>query len=226
MPRVLIVASPATVSELERTVLWRSSIERVFAVGHDPLQSIRATAPKLVLLGDEGPETTEALIRDIRKHEDTRQVSLAVIARQPDLARENALRAAGANVVFAGEVVPCLWDGWLEQLLNVPPRRDARLPVRFEVWSHAAGESEPVEGTSVNLSVKGMLLETREPAEVGARLDLRFRLPGEQLELRTVGQVVREVPALVPRVGVSFLILRDTSRERIRAFVASAEALA
>ena len=221
MPRVLIVASPATVSELERTVLWRSGIERVFAVGHDPLQSIRGTSPQMVLLGDDVSGGTVDLLREIRKHSDTKRVSVAVIAQQPDLAREDALRKAGANVVFAGEVVPCLWDGWLEQLLSVPPRRDARLPVRFEVWCHSGSEGEAVEGMSVNLSLKGMLLETEHPAEIGSRLDLRFRLPGDTEDLRTVGQVVREEPTQPPRLGVSFLILRDSAREKIRAFVAS-----
>ena len=221
MPRVLIVASPATVSELERTVLWRSNIERVFAVGHDPLESIRGTLPKMVLLGDEPGAGTEELLHEIRRHPDTRRVSVAVMAQKPDLAREDALRKAGANVVFAGEVVPCLWDGWLEQLLNVPPRRDARLPVRFEVWCHSAAGGEAVEGMSVNLSLKGMLLETEHPAEIGSRLDLRFRLPGDTHELRTVGQVVREEPNQPTRLGVSFLILRDTARDKIRDFVAA-----
>src|SRR5688572_17400093 len=179
MPRVLIVASPATVSELERTVLWRSGIERVFAVGHDPLQSIRGTSPQMVLLGDDPTAGTEDLLREIRKNPDTKRVSVAVITGQPDLAREEKLRKAGANVVFAGEVVPCLWDGWLEQLLSVPPRRDARLPVRFEVWCHAGGDGDAVEGMSVNLSLKGMLLETEHVAEIGSRLDLRFCLPSD-----------------------------------------------
>jgi hypothetical protein len=221
MPRVLIVASPATVSELERTVLWRSGIERVFAVGHDPMQSIRGTSPQMVLLGDDPTGGTEDLLREIRKHPDTKRVSVAVIAHQPDLAREDRLRKAGANVVFAGEVVPCLWDGWLEQLLSVPPRREARLPVRFEVWCRSGTDSEAVEGMSVNVSLKGMLLETEHPSEIGSRLDLRFCLPGDEQELRTVAQVVREEPRTPVRLGVSFLILRDSARERIRGFVAS-----
>jgi hypothetical protein len=220
MLRVLIVASPAAVSELERTVLWRSDIERVFAVGHDPIQSIRATRPRMVLLGDETGSTTEDLLHEIRSQPDIKRVSVAVIAQKPDLAREETLRKAGANVVFAGEVVPCLWDGWLEQLLSVPPRREARLPVRFEVWCRSVDDGEAVEGMSVNLSLKGMLLETEHPAEIGSRLDLRFRLPGDVQDLRTVGQVVREEPAQPMRLGVSFLILRDTARDRIRAFVA------
>jgi hypothetical protein len=221
MPRVLIVASPAAVSELERTVLWRSGIERVFAVGHDPMQSIRDTSPQMVLLGDDPAAGTEDLLREIRKHSDTKRVSVAVIAAHPDLAREEKLRKAGANVVFAGEVVPCLWDGWLEQLLSVPPRREARLPVRFEVWCHPGGDGEAVEGMSVNLSLKGMLLETEQPAEIGSRLDLRFCLPGDTQELRTVGQVVRDEPGKPMRLGIAFLILRDSAREKIRTFVAS-----
>lgn len=221
MPRVLIVASPATVSELERTVLWRSNVERVFALDEDPIQSIRRTNPQMVLLGEGVGGATEALLQEIRRHPDIRRVSVAVMAQKPDLAREEELRKAGANVVFAGEVVPCLWDGWLEQLLSVPPRRDARLPVRFEVWCRSGGEDEAIEGMSVNLSLKGMLLETDEPADIGSRLDIRFRLPGDAQELRTVGQVVREEGSQPMRLGISFLILRDSARDKIRDFVAA-----
>ena len=74
---------------------------------------------------------------------------------------------------------------------------------------------------SVNLSLKGMLLETERPTEIGSRLDLRFRLPADTQDLRTVGQVVREESARPPRLGIAFLILRDSAREKIRAFVAA-----
>jgi hypothetical protein len=36
-----------------------------------------------------------------------------------------------------------------------------------------------------------------------------------------VGQVVREEPRQPMRLGISFLILRDSAREKIRDFVAS-----
>jgi c-di-GMP-binding flagellar brake protein YcgR len=118
--------------------------------------------------------------------------------------------------------VPYLWDAWIEELLHVPRRRDARVPVSIAVWSHTAPGSDPGRGTSVNVSVKGMLLETAEPLDIGAKLDLTFTLPGGGGSVRAVGQVVREEPSPdggPPRLGVEFLILRDGARDRIRSFV-------
>jgi len=123
-------------------------------------------------------------------------------------------------VIFGGQVVPYLWDAWIEELLNVPRRRDARVPVSIAVWSHTAPGSEPARGATVNISVKGMLLETTEPLDVGSKLDLTFTLPGG-MPIRAVGQVVREHLALdggSSRLGVEFLILRDGARDRIRSY--------
>jgi c-di-GMP-binding flagellar brake protein YcgR len=124
-------------------------------------------------------------------------------------------------VVFGGQVVPYLWDAWIEELLHVPRRRDARVPVSIAVWSHTAPGTDPARGVSLNISVKGMLLETAEPLDIGSKLDLTFTLPGGTA-LRVVGQVVREDPAGedgLSRLGIEFLILRDGARERIRGYV-------
>jgi c-di-GMP-binding flagellar brake protein YcgR len=144
-----------------------------------------------------------------------------VVRAAVTLEEETQLRRAGANVVFGGQVIPYLWDAWIEELLSVPRRRDARVPVSIAVWSHTAPGSEPARGLSVNISVKGMLLETTEGLDVGAKLDLTFTLPGGA-PIRAVGQVVREHAGLdggPPRLGVEFLILRDGARDRIRVYV-------
>jgi c-di-GMP-binding flagellar brake protein YcgR len=144
-----------------------------------------------------------------------------VVRGSVSLEEETQIRRAGANVLFGGQVVPYLWDAWIEELLHVPRRRDARVPVTIAVWSHTAPGSDPVRATSLNISVKGMLLETAAPLDVGSKLDLSFTLPGPGGAVRAVGQVVREntsdgQPA---HLGVEFLILRDGARERIRAYV-------
>jgi hypothetical protein len=223
MPRVLIMASPELVSELSRTTLWRDDVDRVFAAGPErSLDRIHAAGADMVILGDEDTPATLDLLRQLRGDGRTRGVSIGVVRRSVTLEEEEQLRRAGANVVFGGEVVPYLWDAWIEELLHVPRRRDARVPVSIAVWSHTAPGSEPARGMTFNISLKGMLLETAEPLDVGAKLDLSFTLPGSTGPLRAVGQVVREEPPLdggPPRLGVEFLILRDGAREKIRDFV-------
>ncbi|HEY4999376.1 MAG TPA: PilZ domain-containing protein [Usitatibacter sp.] len=221
MPRVLIMSSPEIVSELSSTILWRADVDRVFADGDESLDRIHASGADLVILAGEDTDATLALLARLRADGRTRGVSTGVVRRAVTLDEETQLRRAGANVVFGGQVVPYLWDAWIEELLHVPRRRDARVPVSIAVWSHTAPGTDPARGVSVNISVKGMLLETAEPLDIGSKLDLTFTLPGGTA-LRVVGQVVREDVAGedgLSRLGIEFLILRDGARERIRGYV-------
>ena len=136
------------------------------------------------------------------------------------LDQEDALRAAGANVVLLTPVDPEVWDGRLDRLLRVPRRRSTRIPVRLTVWSRRSADPEPLEGVMLNVSAHGMLLETTQPLPVGARFDLSFRLPRDLSEVHAVGKVVREVAETAsPRSGVEFVVLRGDGRDRIAAFV-------
>jgi hypothetical protein len=210
------------VSELSSTILWRSDVDRLFVEADCGLDRIHASRPDLVILAGEDTPAALALLGGIRGDGRTRGVSVGVVRRTITLDEETQLRRAGANVVFGGQVVPYLWDAWIEELLHVPRRREARVPVSIAVWSHTAPGTDPGRGLSVNVSVKGMLLETAEPLDIGSKLDLTFTLPGAGGPVRAVGQVVREDSSSdggPPRLGIEFLILRDGARDRIRSYV-------
>jgi len=224
MPKVLIVAGPELTAVLERTIVWRRDVERIFAPSLDRAFEVACSAlPKLVIL-DGGPqEQALETLRRFRGDGATRKMSLAVLRQTATVAEVEALRRAGANVVFAGEALPYLWDAWLEELLDVPRRRVARVPLRLDVWSRFDASDAPLLGTIVDISVKGMLLETEGPIEVGTKLDLAFSLPEEPVDLRVVAQVIRQEAGEEgrARMGVEFLIVREAVRGRIRSFVES-----
>jgi PilZ domain-containing protein len=222
MPKVLIAASPETTAVLERTIVWRSDVERLFAADLATAFEIACDAvPKLVILDGAPQDEVLAILRRFRNDGLTRKMSLAVLRQTATVPEVEALRRAGANVVFAGEALPYLWDAWLEELLEVPRRRVVRVPLRLDVWSRFDATAEPLLGLIVDISVKGMLLETAEPIDVGTKLDLSFRLPGDPADLRVVAQVIRqeEGEAGRARAGVEFVIVREAVRDRIRAFV-------
>lgn len=222
MAKLLIIASADLTPEFGNTVLWRRDIERVQAptpaIG---LEVVRRATPQLVVIDGRDPAAALDFMRRLREDPSTRRSALAVLSRSPTLADEETFRRAGANLVFAGEVDPSLWDSRLEELLNVPLRREARIPVHFEVWSRFAPEEEAFEGVALNVSVRGILLEADEPLDVGTQLELSFTLPGESADLHVVGRVVRDagVNEGRPLSGIEFLILRGDARERIEAFV-------
>ena len=221
MPAVLIVAPSDLSSELGRTVLWASGVERAFA--GDPqsgFEAARSLGPQMVVVAAGDVREAASFVRRLRQDPETRPTAIAVLSQSPG--DEEPLRQAGANVVIPGPVDPALWDNRLEELLSVPPRREARVPVRLQTWlpGFVAGR-ELVEGETVNLCVRGALLETPEHLQVGVKLDMSILLPGPGGEVKVVGQVVREAGTTEGghRSAVKFLVLRNDARKRIRAFV-------
>jgi PAS domain S-box-containing protein len=219
----LLVVSPVDLGpELGRSVLWRPSVERfVAADGDSAMEMARRASPSLIVVDGFDPPGATDLIRRLRSDRHTRPTAIAVLSRSPSLADEAAYRGAGANVVFAGVVHPELWDARLEELLNVPRRLEARIPVRLATWSRATPEAPPIEGLTLNISIHGILLETPARLGVGTKIDLSFTLPGSDQEVQVLGQLMRE-GAVGPdrwQSGVKFLILRGDARERIAAFI-------
>ena len=225
MPRVLIAAPPDLIAELDRSILRRSGVERVVAIHPDhTIEAVRTSRPDMVILGETDGNDTCALRRRLRSDQATRAISLAVISRNPPTQNEEAaLRRAGANVVLTGDMVPEMSEDAIDQLLDVPIRKEANVPVRFVVWSHVGPDGPTLEGRTHNVSVRGILLETPEPVVIGSKLELAFTLPDDDVPIRAVGQVVREHAwGEGTQVGVEFLILRDFGRNRIRAWVSRA----
>lgn len=218
VPRVLIVSPADLTPVLGRTVLWRHGIERVFAQDAAAgIDTARRLVPNLVVV-DAGLEQAGDLLRTLRAEGATRRISLAAIAAAD---AEGDLRRSGANLVLPAPVDPVAWDQRLEELLDVPPRREARLHASFDVWCRSDPSREAQEAVVLNMSVRGMLVETSETLPVGSTVDLRLSLPGDAEPVTLIGLVVRTtaVEAGRCRSGVQFLILRDPVRERIRSYI-------
>lgn len=224
MTRVLIAAPADLVVALDGSILKRTGVERVVALHPEhAFEAIHGSKPQLVILGEMPGTDTCALLRRVRADPAVRNVQIAVITRLPaSQADEMGLRRAGANIVLSAEIIPDMSEESIDQLLDVPVRREAQVPVRFVVWSHVGPDNPAVEGTSLNVSVRGLLLQTPEPVDIGSKLELTFRLPDDDVEIRAVGKAVREHPAGDGKqIGVEFLILREAARDRIRRYVAS-----
>lgn len=220
-PRVLIVAARDLTPQLGDTVLWRSGIERVFSPNAEAaLETLPSLGARLVIVDADDPVVALRLIEDLRRDPLTRPISVAVLGRSLTLKDEDALRVAGANLVLSGKVDPTLWDTRLEELLHVPRRREVRVPVLCEAWSQIPGEPG-VEGWALNLSLRGALIETDAPLDIGTSIDLTLQLPGEGADVKAVARVVREAGGSEGRVwsGIEFLILRGDGRERLQHFI-------
>jgi hypothetical protein len=221
VPCVLLIAGSDLSIELAQTVLWRFDLVRVSCP--DPRNGLgiaAALAPDLIVVGALRTATTLALVRSLR-----RQVrgapAIVVVARSVSRSALENLAGAGATV-WDHPVDPRRWDDLLREILGMPTRRDLRVAVRLPVWWRRPAGPEAAAGLALDLSARGMFLESRSPLAIGSRLDLAFRLPQDDLAVHVVGQVVREVPSgNALRYGVAFLALSDQARDRIAAFVDS-----
>lgn len=219
MPKVLLVASQDPSGELAKGALFRSGVERILVT--DPLAAL-ATAklilPNMVVIKGQPPQACEALARQLRASKETRRTAIVASFGVGTAADADALQRAGVSLVISGPIDPALWDDRIEELLSEPRRRETPVAVRFLVWPDAGAEKRP--GTALNLSVRGMLLESAGTLALGSTLELLLDLPGGRTDV--VGQVVREAGEDGNRrYGVDFIILRGSARASIEGFVAA-----
>lgn len=92
-------------------------------------------------------------------------------------------------------------------------RRFPRVPLATQV-QHAEGS---FIGFSRDISTGGMFVETNQPMEPGATLDLRFHLDQDESIVKAEGQVLYVVPRV--GIGLSFAEIMPEDFERIRSFV-------
>lgn len=99
---------------------------------------------------------------------------------------------------------------------NTGNRRKApRVPLATQIY---IGESMAL-AFSRDLSVGGIFVDTKEPCDLGTRLDLRFHLTGDDPVIIARGEVRYIVPKL--GMGVQFSEISKEDRKRIEEFVVS-----
>ena len=219
MAAALICSQEDLQPELGHTVLWRTGIERHVATRLEDARTMAvAVRPDIVVVDRDLPGSYELIVA-LREDPGTRRVSIAIVARGDLDPAELALLAAGANAILRLPPGPD-WDERLVRLLDVPARREARLPVELGVDALGTGVGERVPAQALNLSRSGILIETAVDLGVGDELELEFSLEGEGVFAR--GRVVRRSE---PRLfGVQFGPLPEYAAVRIRRFVGSPEA--
>jgi len=219
MAAALICSQTDLQPELGHTVLWRTGIERHVALRLEDARTMAVAArPDIVVIDRDLPRADE-LIAALREDPGTRRVSIAIVARGDLDPAELALLQAGANAILRMPPGPD-WDERLVRLLDIPARRDARLPVELGVDTLGTGVGERVPAHAVNLSRSGILIETTAELRVGDDLELELQLDGDRVVAG--GRVVRQAG---PRLfGVRFAPLVPGAAERIERFVDATEA--
>lgn len=217
---VALICSPEDLQpELGHTVLWRTGIERHVATRLEEARMMAVAAKPDIVVVDRDLPRADQLIAGLREDPATRRLSIAVVARGDMDPAEVELLEAGANAILRLPPGPD-WDERLMRLLDVPVRREARLPVEFGVDTFGSGVAERFPAQALNLSRSGILIETSADLGIGDELELEFPLDGETVMGR--GRVVRHGPP--QRFGVQFAPLPEWAAQRIERFVGASEA--
>lgn len=213
MLRILLCSELDLRGELRASVIGRQGIDVYRANGPEEARLLASSLGAQLILVDRDLPHAVSLIQKLREEPTTRTRSVAVLARGDLEPGEIELLAAGANAIL--RLPPDdTWPERLRRLLNVPLREEARVPVDLVVDMHARGP-----GSLVNLSVRGLLVETESPLPLHEELSFRFELPdGGWVEGR--GRVVREAPP--NGWGIEFVALSDAHRKAIQDYLRSA----
>ncbi len=212
-PQVLFCSSESLANELHGTIVGRADVQRRVAKSAHEARLIAINEhPVLVLIDREFPNAAK-LIEGLREEPMTRTTSIVIVARGEMRSSELGLLEGGANRILRLPVT-AEWDDRLSRLIQVPRRRDVRIPaqVRFQT---SMGGGERVAGTVLNVSESGLLVECVGPFSVGMRAEISFRLPN-QYSVAGTARVVRNHGD--DRFGLEFLRIPKSAIAEINRF--------
>jgi CheY-like chemotaxis protein len=212
------VAAPSDLAEeLGGTVLFRSNVERVLVSGVDEIRRLADEGQLDVVVVDSALPGASGLVAALRQDPVTRPTAIVALGRSEFGFDHLDLLEAGANAILP--LPPGHdWDDRLMRLIHVPVRRATRFPVDMALEGGLQGGLS-FAGRALNLSVHGLLLECREPLQVGEDLRFSFEMPGEQEGVQGTGTVVRASPP--HRFGVELTHVDGDGRVRIKRYVES-----
>ncbi len=223
---VAIVASGSVFDERIRPFFSRRSLRVKRAKsGPEGLRLCREAVPDLLvtqypLAGLASGEFFEHLYRPELALAD---LPLLVLTRQDHLQEvEERLGGRKARACCMESAEDERFHRALYELVDVAARCDSRVLVTADV-DLAEGTVRRVIQT-LNLSESGAFLRMGTPLPAGAVVPFSVQLPGAQLDIRGVGEVVRHSdPELDEAAGIGFrfLDLEAGGRERLASFVTS-----
>ncbi|HXB57400.1 MAG TPA: PilZ domain-containing protein [Vicinamibacteria bacterium] len=216
MPTVLLCSTSDLEGDLGQTLLWRDDIARVVATRVDYARTLAVAARPQMALVDRDLSGAGELIADLRRDPMTRPLSIVVMGRGDFDAGELDLLEAGANAILRLPAGP-EWDDRLVKLIQVPTRRETRFAVHFEVEADTGSPRTSGLALALNLSVRGMLIQSSLPLGIGDDLDLGFRLLDTDPPVAVLGRVVRQAKG--ERFGVEFHRFAADGEERVAQFV-------
>ena len=215
MAVVLICSSRSLDGDLQDTVLFRSGIERVQVRSVAEVQSRLAAGPVALLCIHRTVAGIEGLIKTLRRSP-LKRISIVVLSEDDFDPSEIELLEAGANAILRLPTADD-FDERVGRLIEVPSRKDVRLPVRLQVVA-SSGFGSTVPVLAQNLSATGILLESNHQLNMGDEVSLTLRFE-ESRELFSANAHITRT-AGPNRYGARFTSITK-GEEALKTFLAS-----
>jgi CheY-like chemotaxis protein len=224
MKKVLLVSPVGSTLVRYKHILVRDGL-RIFtaATAEEGLRIHREETVDLILteldLPDEGGD---ALCSHIRREQALRKVSIIVVNKNmpEEIARA---KGCGANARLLIPIKPEQLKKCIGQLLNIPPRHDCRVLVKTQRYCNRGANT--LFGTSRNISVSGLLIDSDDLLAVGDRISCTFFLPGPR-RITAIGEVIRatRTSRIMNQYGIKFVHLYPQMQAEIEQYIASTQA--
>lgn len=223
MKKVLLINPDIDSLARYRTILDRDDIEIFTATtAQDGIRIHQREKVDLLLVVLDLPDMGgDELCARIRQEQVLRRVSTIIICRDRPEEIKRAEKC-GANARLVRPFKLAQLDECVGKLLAVRERQDCRVFVKVQVFNEQG--SGGLFGTTVNISVSGLMIESDEHLAVGDQVTCMFLLPGSSRIMAT-GEIVRTARKFrgLNEYGIRFISLDPHSREEIEQFISAKE---
>lgn len=217
---VVLICSPRSLDrDLQETVLFRAGIEREQLRSIAELQSRLNTGNVSLICIHRDIPGGEAFIKAVRRSPTQKKISIIGLSESDFDPSEVEVLEAGANAIL--RLPP--GDDFNERvgrLMEVPARRDVRLPVRLQVAA-SAGFGSTVPVLALNLSSTGILVESNHELSMGDEINIALRFEDSGEIFSAVAHVTRN--AGPNRYGAKFTSITK-GEEALKTFLAGTSA--
>lgn len=173
MAVVLICSNRPLDRDLQGTVLFRNGVQREIVRTAAEVQTRLAAGRVALLCIHRQVAGIEPLIRTLRKSATLKRISIVVFSEDDFDPSEVEVLEAGANAILRlppGDD----FNTRVGRLIEVPARRDVRIPVRLQVGA-SSGFGATVPVLALNLSATGVLIESNHHLNMGDEVHVAFR---------------------------------------------------
>jgi CheY-like chemotaxis protein len=220
MKKVIIAQTVLDVIEQSSTLFGRGSID-LYAAGsaEEILDLHRQIKADLIITEFSLPVMGGVrLCSSIRSEPGLKEVSLIVYC-DDNRVYQAACRDAGANAVIQKPVDAFDLFSKISELIAIPQRKDMRVLLRVSVAGRQQDDS--FIATSYNISISGMLLETRRELSKGDKLTCSFNVAHSEVNTHCRVTRVDRTDAGRFRYGAKFLGLDTKAIVVIEQYVKS-----